>query len=509
MKHLLSEPRLTDLYSYDILDSDEEKEFNDLVNLASFICDCPISLITFVDQDRQWFKAKKNMPYDETPIESFSFCATAITENQVFVVEDALQDEVFSNYKIVTDDIKIRFYAGSPIQSSSGNNLGTICVIDTKPRKLSVQQLDALNTLSRQASKLLELRVLNKKLSQKSTRLVKSIESYRDFFDEAPIPLWIYDFRKDEFIAVNTAVEQLYGYTKQEFSNISLFNILKPSDHDISPVLQQLDDVGKMNIIGSHIKKDGTEVVVDVTLTKIDYDGCNVIMATMIDLSEKLNLKEKLVEEKTKTSKKIEKATLYAQSQEREYLGRELHDNINQMLAGIKLYLDVAYSDDKQRLSLIDQSKKYLTTTINEVRNLSHRLVDVNTKGLNLVEAIEELLEPYVLSNSYEIDLDIRCNVNNFAADVKITILRILQETVQNIEKYAQANKITICISCENNHIELTVIDNGKGFDFKYIKPGIGLTNILERTKKLQGRAEVTSTIGVGTTVEVKIPVNN
>lgn len=498
---------LIDLYAYDILDSEEEKEFNDLVDLASVICDCPISMISFVDHNRQWFKAKKNMPHAETPIDEYSFCAQSILHDQIFEVEDALLDENFSTYKNVTDDIKIRFYAGSPIRSSNGNNLGTICVIDTKPKKLNQTQIEALQKLSRQASKLLELRLLNKKLSSKSKGLLKSSESYRVFFDNAPVPLWIYNIQCDKILAVNSAVEELYGYSREELKTLSLYNIISHTKSDLDLFYKRLKKESKINIVTNHIKKDGKSIVVDVTLTNIHYNGYDVIMATVIDLSEKFSLQQKLTEEKKQTKKKIEKATIYAQSQEREYLGRELHDNINQMLASIKLYLDIAYSDNNMRLNFIEQSKKHLQNTINEVRNLSHRLVKANTKGLNLVESIEEFIEPYIISKVFQINLDINCNLHSLAADVKINILRILQESVQNIDKYAQASKVLIKIGSEINHLELTVKDNGVGFDIKTINPGIGFSNISERTKKLKGVVNIKSLLGKGTTIKVKIPV--
>ena len=126
------EQRLQNLYSYEILDSAPEDEFNDLVELASAFCKTPISLITLLDKDRQWFKARKGFEAAETDRGS-SFCSHAILSNDVLVVEDATKDERFSQNPFVTVDNGIRFYAGAPILSPEGFRLGTVCVLDNKP----------------------------------------------------------------------------------------------------------------------------------------------------------------------------------------------------------------------------------------------------------------------------------------------------------------------------------------------------------------------------------------
>src|SRR5581483_12454561 len=197
---------LEEVYQYDILDSEEEKQFNDLVELAAMICDCPISTITFIDKqkNRQWFKARKNMPDQETPID-LSFCAQTVFNETTLLVEDASTHEIFSHYANVTGGIRIRFYAGSPVRSFNGKSIDTICVIDTKPRTLTEVQLAALDKLSRQVALLLELRLLNKTLKRKSDRLITSAESYREFFNNAPFPQWIIDSKTHRFLTANKA----------------------------------------------------------------------------------------------------------------------------------------------------------------------------------------------------------------------------------------------------------------------------------------------------------------
>ncbi len=149
--------RLASLRSYAILDTDPEKAFDDLTALAAYVCQTPISLISLVDEDRQWFKARIGISATETS-RSVSFCTHAIEQRGLFVVPDALEDHRFANNPLVVSDPKIRFYAGAPLVNPEGYALGTLCVIDRKPRSLSMEQLEALAALSRQVEAQLELR---------------------------------------------------------------------------------------------------------------------------------------------------------------------------------------------------------------------------------------------------------------------------------------------------------------------------------------------------------------
>ena len=152
--------RLAELYSYKILDSEPEQDFTDIVELASYICQTPVSLISLVDNDRQWFKAKKGIDESEMP-RSISFCAHTITTPYPMIVPDARKDARFEDNPLVVGSDNFRFYAGFPLVTASGNSLGSLCVLDQKPRTLDAAQLKALDLLSRQVIALMDERVKN------------------------------------------------------------------------------------------------------------------------------------------------------------------------------------------------------------------------------------------------------------------------------------------------------------------------------------------------------------
>jgi diguanylate cyclase (GGDEF)-like protein len=179
--------RLESLRSYAILDSQAEQAYDDIVSLASHICGVPIALISLVDEDRQWFKARVGLDVAQTP-RSQAFCAHAILQpDQLMEVPDATQDPRFADNPLVTGDPGIRFYAGVPFVASSGMALGTVCVIDRVPRTLTPAMAVALKALSRQVTALLSLRrtvAELRLLTQAQAQQQKQLDSYRKQLEE-------------------------------------------------------------------------------------------------------------------------------------------------------------------------------------------------------------------------------------------------------------------------------------------------------------------------------------
>ncbi len=159
--------RLAALLRYEILDTPDEPLLDDFTHLAAGICDAPISLISLVDEQRQWFKSRHGLDISETPRE-ISFCSHAIADGDFFEIPDASLDPRFKDNPLVTGEPHIRFYASAPLVSPDGYKLGTLCVIDRKPRLLSLEQRDALSRLSRQVMRLFEERLLTSQYAEQA-----------------------------------------------------------------------------------------------------------------------------------------------------------------------------------------------------------------------------------------------------------------------------------------------------------------------------------------------------
>jgi diguanylate cyclase (GGDEF)-like protein len=151
------EQRLRDLWRYAVLDTGSDPHFDHIVQLASEVLEVPIALVSLVDRDRQWFLARHGLEVQQTP-RCMAFCAHAIAERRTLVVPDALVDDRFNTNPLVTESPRIRFYAGVPLRSSEGHNLGTLCVIDLRPRSFDAHQCRILELMADLVMRELELR---------------------------------------------------------------------------------------------------------------------------------------------------------------------------------------------------------------------------------------------------------------------------------------------------------------------------------------------------------------
>lgn len=184
------EQRLAALRRYRLLDTSPEVGFDEVTQLAAMLCETPIALMSLVDENRQWFKARVGLDATETP-RNLAFCAHAILGQHVFVVEDASVDPRFADNPLVCTDPNIRFYAGAPLVSREGMALGTLCVIDRKPRRMSTYQMNALKLLSRQITVSMELR-------RTANDLATALDQVRTMQALLPMCAWCKNVRDDK-----------------------------------------------------------------------------------------------------------------------------------------------------------------------------------------------------------------------------------------------------------------------------------------------------------------------
>jgi GAF domain-containing protein len=182
--------RLAALKEYRILDTGTERSYDDITALAAHICKVPITMISLLDGSRQWFKSKVGMTLQQTPRE-VAFCAHTILQHKPLVIRDAKKDERFADNALVRGEPHIRFYAGFPLFNPEGLALGTLCVIDRKPRQLSAEQERAMQALVRQVTALLELRRV-------SVHLVDALNHIKTLQGLLPICAWCKRIRDDE-----------------------------------------------------------------------------------------------------------------------------------------------------------------------------------------------------------------------------------------------------------------------------------------------------------------------
>ena len=217
------------------------------------------------------------------------------------------------------------------------------------------------------------------------------------------------------------------------------------------------------------------------------------------------------ITEKVLFDNKMTQAILKTQEDERYEIGAELHDNVCQLLATSQLcmsLLEETLSDDV--MEYYNQSQEMISMALNEIRNLSHQLAPVLFEDSTVEETMEILLRSFNVSNAYQIGLAIEPEVYKIAMpkEVHLTIFRIMQEQLRNIQKHAQASEIMIHARLKEQSLEVGISDNGVGFDLNSVRGGIGFSNMKRRMDLLSGKIQVLSAPSQGCTVKFVIPLD-
>ena len=243
--------RLAQLEQYDILDSFSEKDYDDITLLAATICGTPISMITLVDEKRQWFLSKRGMDASETERE-YAFCAHALnTPNEILIVPDSRKDKRFEDNPLVTGDPHVIFYTGVPLINPQGFALGTLCVIDHKPRHLNEQQLNALSVLSKQVMNLLEMRKMNIALKKTRGELETRNKELEQFASVLSHDI------KSPLTTILIAKQLLQGQKRNHFSETDLnaLNIIQKSAEKINSLVNGVLDYYQNDSLKNNVEE--------------------------------------------------------------------------------------------------------------------------------------------------------------------------------------------------------------------------------------------------------------
>lgn len=281
-----------------VLDSAPEPAFDDLTRLAALICGTPISLVSLIDTERQWFKSRVGVDTTETP-RDLALCGYAILKNELFIVPNATEDARFRDNPCVTGEPHIRFYAGVPLTMPGGHNVGTLCVIDRTPRTLTAEQCDALQTLARQVVAQLILR------QQYVTNQfeLREHEMFRVLFEQSSHAHLIFNDR-DGIIDCNPAAVAMLRYGDKSnllgLHPLALSPEFQPDGRASRDKLTRVDEIARRT--GAHrfdwvyLRFDGQEFPCEVALTPIVLQGREVFLAVWHDLTDRKKVEDALRE---------------------------------------------------------------------------------------------------------------------------------------------------------------------------------------------------------------------
>ncbi|HSN61958.1 MAG TPA: PAS domain-containing protein, partial [Ferruginibacter sp.] len=430
----------------------------------------------------------------------FSNCLMPVEKKSVLNKLKKSLDSTKINWK---DSFLFKHHDGS----TATTNSRAIIIRDDKRK--AIRLIGAIQDVSR-------LQELELKLEQK---ILKKEQQGEEFLFATKLSfdvLWDWDLLTNKVFRSDGFNEMLGDKKKNNKGHISDWKEhIHPGDRAI--VEKSLQDA--INSSVSHWEQTFRFIKHDGSIARV-FDRASIIrhangqayrmIGAMHDLSKQEELEEKLDKEIRLKEKQIADATEEAKERERANLGKELHDNINQLLAASKMYLDLAKRGGKNSGLYLNRSSEYTLKAIDEIRKLSRGLTTDFIRDFGLGTAIDNLVKDTMEVSSVKISCSLKSfvepKVNN---KFKLNVFRIVQEHINNILKHANANTVSIHLTQNNKSIKLIISDDGVGFDISKIQKGIGVSNIKSRAAAYKGVANFITEPGHGCVLTATIPVED
>jgi PAS domain S-box-containing protein len=339
-------------------------------------------------------------------------------------------------------------------------------------------------------------------------KVEESEKQFRQIVETAQEGIWMLDeHNRTRF--VNSKMCGILEYTEEEMLGKHPYSFVKAMEQKYQ---QRYFSIGLQTNIDKYedqfVTKSGKLVWVHLSTNPIfdergNYKGA---LAMVTDVTERKRLEEKITKQKVQQQKEITKAALQVQEKERNFLGSELHDNINQILTAVKLHLAHYIQNPGTSMEVVEHSHEYLNMAIEEIRKLSHKLVTHRFDEDSFTESIGFLIRELPINKVVE--LEVTClDENVIHESIKLTLFRIIQEQLNNIIKYAQATSVEIKIYNDTSEVHMQIKDNGVGFDPKQKGSGVGITNIHNRVESYNGKVKIESSPGQGCRLVLNVPL--
>lgn len=353
-----------------------------------------------------------------------------------------------------------------------------------------------------------ELNEVNEEMRKAQETIRESEAKYRQLFEFNPMPMWISDVESLKFIEVNDQMLFHYGYSREDLNKMTLMDIRPHAEKDrlqkILPTIQNGNELYKMGQ-WIHEKKSGERIVVEIMTQRLQYHDKEAILVIAHDVTQNVKLQQELMDSRVAQQRAIAKASLSVQERERNEIGKELHDNVNQILTSVKLHLEMVSAPDAQ--GHIAKSVEGIRTAIGEIRRLSKSLVPSTLNDMGLLNAIEDLMDNMTIHSDCRMQfIHFNFDEDRFGNDFKLTLFRIIQEQLTNVAKHARAKEVVIHLECNEEGVRIVISDDGVGFEKNKKRKGIGISNIINRADMFGGEVIIDSHPGEGCSLEVQFP---
>ena len=530
MLHPDEEARLQELRRYALLDTPPEKAFDEITALAARIFKMPIAAVTLIDSERQWFKSCVGLETREVG-RNFAFCAQAILKNEVMVVPDAHEDARFVQNPLVTGPPHIRFYAGAPLRTSNGLNLGTLTVSDSKPRRFSKANIEMLAGLAKLVVGEIELRYEQgeRRRAAESLRLLQA--AIQQSTESVMITTANLEKPGPEIVFVNPAFTRLTGYSAADAVGKTP-RILQGKKTERA-VLDRVrkDLVGGEGFEGEAInyRKDGSEFVISWNISPIrDADGT---ITHFIGFQRDATESHRVAVALQAAKEEAERANR-AKSEFLSRMSHELRTPLHAILGFAQLLeMDRQSKQDAESTSQIIRAGNHLLGLINEVLDLARvesgkvaftaepvNLRDILQETLSLVRPLAAKRQVWIREPKGDLDLEVLCSALRF----KQVILNLLSNAV----KFNREGG-SVAVSCEktDTSVRLQITDTGRGIRAEDMKrlfspferfeiqdagiegAGLGLSLSKRLMEAMDGSIGAESVYGQGATFWVNLPL--
>jgi len=521
--------RIKNLNSYEILDSSRDSSFDNITTLSAQISGCPIALISLVDEDRQWFKSAKGIEATETP-RNISFCAyTILTPEKPLIITDTKKDSRFQNNPLVCVAPNIRFYAGFPIVTMEGYCIGTLCVIDQKPRKINADKLEMLGLLAQQVTNLLTLHRKKNKINILS-KIVEQSNNMIAILDST----FHYEY-------VNSFFVKRSGYSLEEILGKKPMDILIGAKTDTKVIEELLNASNKHEEIEREIQlqsKSGELFWVKMALKTVydEYQKVRKHIGVLMDINDFKFKEAQLIQAKEDAQEATKMKEQFLSN-----MSHEIRTPMNGIigLSNILLEENNLSIRDTKLVSHINYSADSLLRILNDILDFSkinaEKLTFENI-NFNLIHIFDELkgnLGLIAQEKGLDFQVTIDKKLPKFVAGDPTRLNQILRNIVGNAVKFTRLGGVHIAVALMEYNmdgplVEVTVSDTGIGIpknrlntifnefeqahDYiasKYGGTGLGMSIAKQLIERFHGQLSITSEEGIGTECTFTVQLNN
>ncbi|MBD0332507.1 MAG: PAS domain-containing protein, partial [Chitinophagaceae bacterium] len=355
-----------------------------------------------------------------------------------------------------------------------------------------------------------EQKLKEQQIIESKERLANALKATNDL-------IWDWNLETGSFYRDKEGMKKVYGVEDEKsIQNIHAW-MQRVHPSDVSRVEKVMNDIlhaTKEDIFDVEYRfqrDDGTfSYIYDRGIIIRNKEGKPVRMVGAAqNITERKNLEQQLLQRELDKQKLISQATIETQEQERSEIGKELHDNINQILTTTKLYLELSQVKPNLKDELIGKSIRNINCVINEIRQLSRSLMNPSLGDLGLIDSIQDLIANINVTQKFHVLFEAD-DIDDFLNEkYKVMLFRIIQEALNNIIRHSAAKTVNVKMSKLDNEVELSICDDGVGFNVKTTKKGAGLMNIQNRVYLVNGSLKITSAPGCGCKIIINFPIHN